>query len=263
MASKLRLPFPTGSTMISRDLCGVTFEHDTSSGPTFPQWPCPKCGHVLGFAKYYFGSAPGVGFAIDEGYMERHDNYGVFTANLICENAACQLGVAVLGDFSMSCDGMGVVPGGFDGAVTRKYVFKAIHPSPNLVAIPSSTPASIAAAVNKSFPLYWQDPQACAGSMRIAIEEIADHLVARPTNTGGMPISLSNHLKAIKISHPQYLDHADAFLLIMKKLGNAGAHGDPVERDRLLDAYELLEMELGKLFVGTRRNELIDRLTAP
>src|SRR6266576_3533945 len=105
--------------MIARGLCKITFEYDTAAEATLPQWPCPECepGHLrYSEGSLRLASAATIGYGIDAGYLERWDNYGVFTATMICQNPACQTGVAVMGDFSTSYDGVGIVPGqGLDG----------------------------------------------------------------------------------------------------------------------------------------------------
>lgn len=254
--------------MISRSLCKETFQYDTAGGVHFPSWPCPECEHgrlQVSEKSLLLGSAKNVGAGIDGGYMEHWENYGVFVAMMYCQNRGCDLGVAVLGDFStLTPDGIGYVIGqGIEGSIVRKHTITAIHPAPMLIDVPPQTPDFIAKAISKSFTLYWTDLQACAGSVQIAIEAIADHLRPRPNTRQGYPIPLGQHLAAIKTDQPQHANHAEAFQLIVEKLGNAGAHGDPVERDRLLDAYELLELELRKLFEGNRRSELIDRIKSP
>jgi hypothetical protein len=66
-------------------------------------------------------------------------------------------------------------------------------------------------------------------------------------------------LNDLKVSHPKLMD---AFSIITKTLGNAGAHGKPIERNDLLVAYELLEIELQALSndMSGRRDALIAQL---
>jgi len=252
--------------MISRNLCKVSFECVGMDEPTFPRWPCPVCSDgrlQLRPKAINYSSAEGVHAGIELGYLERWDDYGVFAATMICDNGPCQLGVAVLGDYHVTGNVEFFGRQHYEDNTGRRFDIKSIHKSPPLITIPEATPTPIAEAVQRSFPLYWSDPRACAGSVRIAIEEIADHLIPRPTNPRGTPIPLRQRLKNIRTSHAQYTEHVDTCLVIVEKLGNPGAHGESVDRDRLLDAYELLEIELAKMFASSRRQELIDRLRSP
>jgi hypothetical protein len=68
-------------------------------------------------------------------------------------------------------------------------------------------------------------------------------------------------LNVLKPQHPELVEAAD----VLREVGNQGAHGDAVDRDRLLAAYELFEIELRKLFTDdtARRRTLIDKLRVP
>ena len=66
---------------------------------------------------------------------------------------------------------------------------------------------------------------------------------------------------AFKNLTPQYPALAKVATAI-KDFGNIGAHGNTVEHEKLLAAYELVEIELRLLFEDTdnRRDILIDKL---
>lgn len=253
--------------MIEKSLLQHRIEDYSDTGPHFPRWPCPECSYgrlTINRTEMHFGAAARIAEGIEGGYLERWDDYGVFTAILRCDSEGCRQAVAVLGDYHALARDVGYVIGrGIDGRFGRRFTFTSIHPAPNLIAIAAHTPDSIKSAVAKSFSLFWSDLQACAGAMRIAVEEIADHLRPRRTGGNGFSVSLSNHLEDIKTAQPQHAEHVESFKLIVRKLGNPGAHGDAVDRDRVIDAYELLEIEIGKLFEGSRRTELMDRLNSP
>ncbi len=71
-------------------------------------------------------------------------------------------------------------------------------------------------------------------------------------------VPFGNRLNNLKSSHPDVAEAGET----IKNIGNGGAHGDKVEQDKLLACYELLEIELRKLFSNedVRRRELIDGL---
>lgn len=232
--------------MIDRKLCTPGFGY-------FLPWRCPACGqgtleHEKNMVRHW--PAAGVYFAIEEGHIARSDDYGVFSATLKCSNRACMQGVAVLGDYSSyELDAQ--------YAYEYRYSVRAFHPPLKLIDVPAATPEAISAALTRSFSLFWSDYGACAGVIRVAIEEIAEHL-GQPRSVAGKFVQLGNRLKKLRPNHPEVVEAAEA----IKDVGNGGAHGNKIEQAKLLSCYELLEIELRGLFNddATRRRALIDDL---
>jgi hypothetical protein len=189
---------------------------------------------------------------IDEGAIERWDDYGVFSATLRCSSYQCQQGLAVIGDYSTN-----LVSPHPSYELERKYQIRDIHPAILLIDVPDATPAPIKTALSSSFALYWRDPEACAGKLRMSVEGIVDHL-GQPRKVRGRFINLGTRLNNLKSQHPELFEAADA----LRDVGNDGAHGDPIDRDRLLASYELFEIELRRLFTddASRRRALITKL---
>jgi hypothetical protein len=188
---------------------------------------------------------------IDEGNLQRWDDYGVFSVILICTNRACRQGASALGDYStQQAD-----PSEHRWEYT--YTVRDIHPAPLLINIPENLPKPIAGALERGFTLYWRDPQACAVTIRTAIDGITEHL-RQHREVKGKFIPLATRLNNLRSKHPDLVEAAEA----IKDIGNDGAHGDEVDRDKLLAAYELLEIELLKLFDDTasRRQTLMTKL---
>jgi Domain of unknown function (DUF4145) len=91
----------------------------------------------------------------------------------------------------------------------------------------------------------------------MAVEGIADHL-GQPRQVNGKFVRLAVRLKNLEPRHPDLFKAATA----LKDFGNLGAHGNTVDRGKILTAYELVEIELRLLFVDTnsRRDALIGKL---
>jgi hypothetical protein len=233
--------------MIDRKLCKGGFTY-------FPTWRCPACGQGAlereqGMVKHW--PAKGVYEAIEEGHIPRWDDYGVFSATLKCSNRSCKQGVAVLGDYlSRELDYPQM-------AYEHQYAVLGVHPALLLIDVPPATPGPIADALLRSFGLFWADAQACAGAIRVAIEGIAEHL-GEPPEVAGKFVSLGRRLKKLAAKHPDVVEATNA----IKDIGNDGAHGKDIDRDKLLSCYELLEIELRTLFGDdpSRRRTLIDSL---
>jgi hypothetical protein len=251
--------------MISRELSNVQFEIDVHPPGTiaFPAWPCPACRHgLLQISSQRLGGNAQVDWAINEGHLNRWDEHGVFCAVMKCVNDNCRQSVAVLGDYAtLTPEGAYWVWGrGPDFPVVRQYTVRAVHPSIYLIDIPDNAPSPIVDALKRSFALYWGDHQACAAAIRVAIEAIADNLQARRIGRDGKRVILATHLVDLKPAHPKLVVTAE---VVKDKLGNPGAHGDPVDRESVLTDYGLLEIELRRLFMETERAERLDRLRQP
>ena len=141
--------------------------------------------------------------------------------------------------------------------VERKYVINAIHPAFPLIDVPQQLPSPILTPLEESFALYWGHPQACAASIRTTVEGIAEHL-GQSKEVNGKYIPLAKRLKNLTSHHPTLAKVAS----VIKDFGNIGAHGNAVEREKLIAAYELIEIELRALFEETdsRRDILIGQL---
>lgn len=248
--------------MISHGLCQLDFTQDQLEKPRFPHWPCPACGHGalhLADGSIRFASSATLAYGIDQGFLEQWQDRGVFCAALTCINDSCGQGVVVLGDYDLETpDGeYHVIGRGPVFSVVRRYIVRALHPAVRFINVPQQLPSPILAPLEQSFALYWGHPQACAASIRVAIEGITDHL-GQPREVNGKYIPLARRLKNLTSGHPALAKAATA----IKDFGNIGAHGDTVEHEKLLTAYELVEIELRLLFEDTdsRRDVLIGKL---
>lgn len=252
--------------MIDPVLCRVALQREDAEEFSFPLWPCPVCAH--GHLRCTENdirhlSEEQVNWRIDVGAMEPYEDRGVFTAMMMCQNKSCEQGVAILGHYwKETPDGVYItLPGKrLHMRTVTNYAVLAIHPPLRLIMIPEGVPATIVDTLRRSFALYWSDAQSCAAAIRVAIEETADELKERRLDKKGNRVSFGVHLEDLKVSHPQL---AEAAKLIKDAVGNPGAHGDQVERSMILDAYELLEMELRNLFDAHRRRQLIGKLQPP
>jgi hypothetical protein len=232
--------------MISRDLCKPHFQ-------AFPPWRCPACDQgslVFDFKNLRRWPSKGTVWAVEEGYQFRGDEGGVFSALLKCSNYACYQGVAVLGDYSSA-----VVDSNY--TVETVYTVRDIHPAIAFIAIPKAASETIKDALQRAFVLYWRDPQSCAGALRTVMEGIADRL-GEPAKQNGKFVALGKRLEKMKTAHPDLVNAAE----VIKDVGNDGAHGGPVDQAKLLDVFELLEIELRSIFNddATRRQVLISQI---
>jgi hypothetical protein len=192
-------------------------------------------------------------YGIEEGYLLRGEEDGVFSTILKCADYPCNQGVAILGDYSSRI----VDDHAYETSVT--YTVRDVHPAILLFDIAEGlVPETVRAPLLRSFALYWRDPQACAAAIRATIETLVDTLgVSREKN--GKRVSLGQRLAQLGTGpHAEIIEAAKA----IKDIGNDGAHGDSVDRENLLASYELLEIEMRSLFNNDadRKKALIARL---
>jgi hypothetical protein len=218
--------------MIGRDLSEPRFQ-------AFPSWPCPACARSnLVFDRQNLRRWPSKGtvYGVEEGYLLRGDEAGVFSALMKCSDYVCNQGVAVLGNYSIH-----IVGGNYNTEIT--FTVCDIYLSFALIDMPGAVTEQIRDALQRSFGLYWRDPQSCAAALRTAIEGIADKL-GQPAKQKGKFVPLAKRLGRIQASHSDLVDAAEA----IKDFGNEGAHGGNVLQSKLLYAFELLEIELRRIF---------------
>jgi Domain of unknown function (DUF4145) len=165
----------------------------------------------------------------------------------------CNQGVAILGDYSSRI----IDARTYETSVT--YTVRDFHPAILLFDIAEElVPEAVRVPLLRSFALYWRDPQACATAIRATIEALVDTLGV-PREKNGKRVSLGQRLAQLATGpHAEIVEAAKA----IKDIGNDGAHGDEVERAKLLASYELLEVEMRSLFNkdADRKKTLIARL---
>lgn len=122
-----------------------------------------------------------------------------------------------------------------------------MYPAPPLSTIPPETPSEIENDLRTAFDLFWIDLGACANRLRISVEHILDEFsVPGPT--------LAKRIKAFEDADPQHARTFDA----LRFVGNVGSHEGRVERETILDAFEIYQDALAELF--GKRKERIDEL---
>jgi hypothetical protein len=142
----------------------------------------------------------------------------------------------------------------------EKFRPVSLYPSPHIIDLPDVLPPNVCSNFVTSFNCYWSNPQLAGNCIRTSLEHLLTHFEI-PSEIDDKWISLGNRLHLLAKQKP---DDAE-FLTLLKPVVNAGSHGEPIERDVLLDVYEALEIYLSKVFSSrdTRFNELKKRLSGP
>ena len=218
-----------------------------------PPFPCARCG--LGHLAVVPDTVHAMRDADSKEYFaeiarEGEADYQRFVFLMKCSNVKCAEIVAVSGDTS------NVEKPNNPGEYTTYYAPRTMIPGPSLVEIPEHTPEPVAAALRRSFEVFWGDLGAAANRLRVAGERILDdQRVAKRTKTKAgklNTLSFSARIDKYAKSHPQH----EVFLQALRHIGNVGSHEDDVDRDYLLTGYELVQEGLRELYRKKYRDEL-------
>jgi hypothetical protein len=165
-----------------------------------------------------------------------------------------------------TCKGKVAVSG--TGGVTQEYTgehgewewmkeFKAKYwsPMPDMIDLPSGCPDDVKSAICSAFTLHAIDRAACAGRLRVALEELMAHqgVPAKRKTTKGTYADLNLHSRLTEYAKSE--PEIGAQLMALKWLGNAGSHESEVGLNDLLDAFEVLEDAIGEI-IGQRKKRV-------
>jgi hypothetical protein len=135
---------------------------------------------------------------------------------------------------------------------------KTCLPMPDMFAFPAKCPDEVKEELRAAFALFWSQPGACAGRIRVALECLMDNfgIPQRRKNKQGKYFDLSLHARidAFAKSEPS----TGPQLIALKWLGNAGSHNSGVNQNDLLDAFEIMEHALGEII--ERRSARVAKL---
>jgi len=224
----------------------------TFSKESLPLWNCPHCHNgilKLADGKSHFEETESSKDGHKEDYWEPEFIRYVFSGFLEC--STCHELVAFVGDGQIEHDGF------YDhenDIYMEDYgdVFTPIYFSPALqiFKIPNNCPNDINKEINSSFSLFWNDLPSCANKIRTSLEMIMDQQKVKKSYVSGgkrRALSLHKRIENFKLIKPDIAD----FLLAIKWIGNTGSHTGKLERIDVLEAYELLELSLNKLYDDT------------
>jgi len=116
-----------------------------------------------------------------------------------------------------------------------------------LFTIAEDCPQIVKDEIISSFKLFWFDLSSCANKIRISLELLLNHeKVKRFIISKGKrnKITLHNRIAEFKKKKPEVASYLEA----IKWIGNSGSHIGNLRRIDLLEAYELLEHSLNKLY---------------
>jgi hypothetical protein len=124
-----------------------------------------------------------------------------------------------------------------------EYFSKPIH----VIELKDVYPKEICKKLEDSFKIFFIDSESCANKIRIAVEILMDVLKVKKTviaSSKRKPLSLHARITNYKVTNSELGE----LLLAIKWIGNSGSHNSKVTKDDTLDAYQILEYVLDKLY---------------
>jgi hypothetical protein len=124
------------------------------------------------------------------------------------------------------------------------------NPPLPLFKVHKNCPDDIKNEIEDSFGLFWNDLPSCANKIRTSLEMLMNQQKIKKSFLQGSKrkkMTLHRRIEEFKKVQPEIA----GFLLAIKWIGNTGSHPGKLEKVDVLDAYELLEHSLNKLFDDT------------
>ncbi|GEM_PF-687306 len=226
---------------------------DKITSKSRPNWNCPSCvrGH-LSFEDNWFVRVPNSSTRRKANRMYYYnfpeEEMFHFTGFLTCNNSKCREKVAVIGK-----SGNQVRFGNGQRLIRKFFIPFNFFPTLNIFPLSDQCPENISKQIKKSFSHFFNDQSAAANSLRIALEYLLNDLnIDKSTvNKKGKKVELSLHSR-IQIFGKQNPE-LQPFLIAAKWIGNAGSHVGEIDKNGLLDGYELLYHCIDELYEKSER----------
>ena len=210
-----------------------------------PPWTCPTCKagtlRLRQKSLIYCETIESLRWHDQEGWGPEHLEF-TFSAWLDCSNDKCKEKLAVTGTGGIEQEYTGDDEGSTDW-VSHFYP-RWIEPPLRIIETPARCPAVVSNALRDAFALYWSQPEACAGRIRVALEALLTHLGVPESEVQGsgksIPLKLHRRIELFTKQN----EMIGTQLMALKWLGNTGSHGSEVTRGDIIDGLELLEHSL-------------------
>jgi hypothetical protein len=218
-----------------------------------PRWQCPKCEH--GYLRPLSDTVE----KRETGESEReHDDPDWelqwvrqrFVGLMKCDSESCGEIVSVGGDIwgeEMEHETHGSV-------WVEGYQVRWVYPP----VVPFRTrqfPSAVTENIRRAAGLMWYDPEAAANKLRQAVELLLTNQGIRRTvitkKKRRVPLPLHDRVVEYGKRGATQKERAD-YMLAVKWIGNVGSHVGQVTRSHVLDGFDMMNVVLDDIFLGTR-----------
>ena len=254
-------------SIVNRDYFIKSFTKDN-----FPRFNCPFCGEgiIEINEKFFIESITETSKVFNNITGEVEGMALKFACILRCNNKKCEEIMIIEGDGNIknelidelieeepadvACDYSQIIH-------VVYYNIKYMHPPINIIDVSKDIPSSIEATLKESFSLFWNHQSSAGNKIRNAIELLLDDkkIVKRKKSQKGKYYYLSLHdrLKEFKNIDSEMAKK----LMSLKWLGNAGSHTFILNKDDLIDAYEILDYILYEFYVKENKRQKTNKMS--
>ncbi|MHB8156427.1 MAG: DUF4145 domain-containing protein [Desulfocucumaceae bacterium] len=224
---------------------------DSFNRHSIPDWPCPKCNvGLLKFEKdkfMFFETAESLKNRKDPDFEPEWISYK-FAGVLKCINSKCKEIVSFCGDGDVSYFTYFDESKNIDETdVVNVFYPKYFNPALHLFVPSNNCPKVIRNEINSSFSLFWCDLPSCANKIRKTIELILNDRnvkAIKVINNKRVELSLHKRIEEFNKKEPEIVQH----LMALKWIGNYGSHIGDINKDNILEAFEILEYILEEIY---------------
>ncbi len=175
-----------------------------------------------------------------------------FSLSMMCSDENCGEVVNLIGRTEIR----EVINEDGDWSYEQMLLPTAAFPALPIIKVGEEVPREVRDEIEASFLLYWADLGASANRLRASVEGILDHFKIPASKATGGYLMLNDRIKAFETIDPE---HAETFHAL-RIVGNVGSHKGDLKREALLDAYEIYEHALDRLFVAKKLKAKMDSL---
>lgn len=219
-----------------------------------PEWTCPTCksSHLtLAKEDLLFDETKESKSSHTDPEWEPYWISHKFSAILRCNNSRCKDIVSTCGKGIVDVS-MIEIEDEWTSVLSDSFIPEYFSPPLYIFQIDNSCPNVVKKEIINSFSLFFTDVNSCSNKIRIAVELILDDFKVSKTKlvkSKRRRLPLHERIVNFGSTYPQI---ANA-LLAIKWIGNAGSHNDTVDKQDLLDAYEILGYALDEIYVGRKK----------
>ncbi|NBC24295.1 MAG: DUF4145 domain-containing protein [Bacteroidetes bacterium] len=160
-----------------------------------------------------------------------------FSGFLVCNNTECKDKIAVIGRKEIEPKVLYDLDGSPYQEYSEVYMPKFFHPEIKFFHIPEKCPEKISLQVKNAFSSYWNDLSSSANNIRKSLELIMDEM-------GIKEAKLHQRIKTFEKTEPEI----SKALMALKWVGNIGSHTGSIEKDDILNTFQVLHFALVKLY---------------
>lgn len=211
-----------------------------------PEWPCPTCytGVLEEEAIHTVESMQSKTNRRDESWEPSWIN-GSAMGSLKCNRKSCGESICFVGDYR-------VIEHEYFDEVAGHHMYcddvispQFFYPPIPIIRVHSGYPKEIKDELGKAFSLFWNETSSCANKIRICVERILTDLKIPRYTKGKKYLALHHRIEKLDSK----LDAEKKALMALKIIGNPGSHGQPTHFMDLINAFEILEHVLEKIYI--------------